>query len=68
MFLLTILCLNDRLFVEHRFGVEHQYTNVVSSITRLYKRIQHLLSDAEGNTSANNNSENNNNNISKPLT
>lgn len=51
VFLLSTLCLNDRLFVEHRVEVEHQYINVVSSVTRLYKQLagQSLISEAEGN-------------------
>ena len=48
VFLLATLCLNDRLFVEHRVDVEHQYINVVSSVTRLYTRITGLISEAEG--------------------
>ena len=48
VFLLSTLCLNDRLFAEHRVEVEHQYINVVSSVTRLYKRITGLISEAEG--------------------
>ena len=51
VFLLATLCLNDRLFVEHRVDVEHQYINVVSSVTRLYKRITGLISEAEGDCS-----------------
>ncbi|KAJ7365410.1 hypothetical protein OS493_005517 [Desmophyllum pertusum] len=47
VFLLSTLCLNDRLFVEHRVEVEHQYINVVSSVTRLYKQIAGLISEAE---------------------
>lgn len=47
VFLLATLCLNDRLFVEHRVDVEHQYVNVVSNVTRLYKRITGLISEAE---------------------
>lgn len=48
VFLLATLCLNDRLFVEHRVEVEHQYVNVISSVTRLYQRITGLISEAEG--------------------
>ena len=48
VFLLSTLCLNDRLFVEHRVEVEHQYVNVVSSVTRLYKQIACVISEAEG--------------------
>ena len=48
VFLLATLCLNDRLFVEHRVDVEHQYINVLSSVNRLYKRITGLISEAEG--------------------
>ena len=49
VFLLSTLCLNDRLFVEHRVEVEHQYINIVSSVTRLYKQIAGGISEAEGN-------------------
>ena len=49
VFLLSTLCLNDRLFVEHRVEVEHQYIHVVSSVTRLYKQIATVISEAEGN-------------------
>lgn len=51
VFLLSTLCLNDRLFVEHRVEVEHQYINVVSSVTRLYKQFAGLgvITEAEGN-------------------
>ena len=48
VFLLATLCLNDRLFAEHRVEVENQYINVVSSVTRLYQRITGLISEAEG--------------------
>ena len=34
VFLLSTLCLNDRLFVDHRVEVEHQYVHVVSSGNR----------------------------------
>jgi len=47
VFLLSTLCLNDRLFVEHRVEVEHQYIHVVSSVTRLYKQIAAVISEAE---------------------
>lgn len=49
VFLLSMLCLNDRMFVEHRAEVEHQYVNVVSGVTRLYKQIVGVISEAEGN-------------------
>lgn len=47
VFLLSTLCLNDRLFVDHRVEVEHQYIHVVSSVTRLYKQIAAVISEAE---------------------
>lgn len=47
VFLLSMLCLNDRMFVEHRAEVEHQYVNVVSGVTRLYKQIVGVISEAE---------------------
>ncbi|PFX24263.1 ATR-interacting protein-like isoform X2 [Stylophora pistillata] len=47
VFLLSMLCLNDRMFVEHRAEVEHQYVNVVSCVTRLYKQIVGVISEAE---------------------
>ena len=49
VFILSTLCLNYRLFVEHRVEVEHQYIHVVSSVTRLYKQIAAVISEAEGN-------------------
>lgn len=48
VFLLATLGFNDRLFVEHRVDVEHQYINVISNVTRFYKRISGLISEAEG--------------------
>ncbi|XP_067030269.1 ATR-interacting protein-like isoform X2 [Acropora muricata] len=47
VFLLATLGFNDRLFVEHRVDVEHQYINVISNMTRFYKRISGLISEAE---------------------